>query len=291
MITLILERASRRLRFPAVLALIVVALSAITSVSQTYAPSSPAVAAPSSFEVTTVKRNRTEISSSRAEMSSGRFTASHVSLKSMIGYQAYSVPESRILGGPKWLNSERFDIQAKIDDSTAAQQKMLGREERKLQTQKMFQQLLADRFQLKVHWETRELPIYGLIVAKNGPRLDPAKDAESGSSTSIQNNQLTARSITMTDLAETLTQEMSRELGRVVVDKSGVEGRYDLALKWSPDLEGAGMDGRAEESAPPAGSAPSIFTAVQEQLGLRLESTRGPGEVLVIDHVEMPTEN
>jgi uncharacterized protein (TIGR03435 family) len=95
----------------------------------------------------------------------------------------------------------------------------------------------------------------------------------------------------MVEMAQTLTQELSRELGRVVIDKTWIVGRYDVALKWTPDTGTAPINNRIEDTAPPPDSGPSIFTAIQEQLGLKLESTNGPVQVLVIDHVEMPSEN
>jgi len=212
-------------------------------------------------------------------------------LKNLIQYQAYGIPEPRILGGPKWLTSERFDIEAKADSSTVDQLRTLGREQRKLQTQAMFQQLLADRFKLTVHWETRELPVYALVVAKNGPGRHESKESDGSSNTSTSSGQFTARGISMVEMALTLTQELSRELGRVVIDKTGIAGRYDVTLKWTPDTGTAPVNSGTEGIASSPDSGPSIFTAIQEQLGLKLESAKGPVQVLVIDHVEMPSSN
>lgn len=195
------------------------------------------------------------------------------------------------MGGPKWLGTERFDIEAKTDSATADQLRTLSRDQRWLQTQAMFQQLLADRFKLSVHWETRELPVYALVVAKNGPNLHEAKESDGGTHISASTGQFTAQGISMTDMARTLTQELSRELGRVVIDKTGIAGRYDVALKWTPETGTASISNGTEGAALPPDSGPSIFTAIQEQLGLKLESAKGPVQVLVIDHVEMPSEN
>ena len=155
----------------------------------------------------------------------------------------------------------------------------------------MFQQLLAERFKLAVHWETRELPVYAMVVAKKGPRLDPTKELDGHSGTSSNNGELTARGVTLAQMADVLTQELSRELGRVVIDKTGIQGRYDCALKWRPDTGEARRNDGTDGSVAPTDSGPSIFTAIQEQLGLKLESTKGPVQVLVIDRVEMPSEN
>ena len=189
------------------------------------------------------------------------------------------------MGGPKWLDSERFDIEAKVDGPAAEQMRTLSREQRKLQMQAMFQQLLADRFKLSVHWETRELPVYALVVAKSGPKLTAATKPDSGTSSS--NGQFMARGMTLAEISQSLTQELARELGRVIIDKTGIAGRYDVTLKWTPDADGASPDKGTEDTS----SGPSIFTALQEQLGLKLESTKGPVQVLVIDHIEMPSEN
>jgi uncharacterized protein (TIGR03435 family) len=155
----------------------------------------------------------------------------------------------------------------------------------------MFQQLLADRFKLTVHWETRELPVYALVVAKNGPSLHESKESDGSSHTSTSTGQFTARGVTMVEMAQTLTQELSRELGRVVIDKTGIAGRYDVTLKWTPDTGSGSINSGTEGTMPPPDFGPSIFTAIQEELGLKLESTKGPVQVLAIDHVEMPSEN
>ncbi len=279
---------------------ILAASMAVTSFGQTAAPSpataprsgltSVAGAAPV-FEVSTVKLNKSGSSGSHSSFDHGRFTATNVLLKNLMQYSAYGIPEPRILGGPKWLNSERFDIEAKIDSTTAEELRTLGRDQRRLEMQGMFQRLLADRFKLAVHWETRELPVYALVVAKNGPNLHLSKESGGNSGTSAGNGQFTGQGITLAEMAQALTQELSQELGRVVIDKTGIDGRYDVTLKWTPDTGAAGMDGGTESTAPPPDSGPSIFTAIQEELGLKLESTKGPVQVLVIDHVEMPSEN
>ena len=283
-----IERAGRKPGFIGTLLLIAAASSPIRSFGQTSAQ--PPAAASPVFDVTTVKLNKSGASGSHSSFDNGRFSASNILLKNLIEYQAYGIPEPRILGGPKWLNLERFDIEAKTDSSIADRLRTLGRDQRRLLTQAMFQQFLADRFKLTVHWETRELPVYALVVAKNGPSLHESKESDGNSGTSAGNGQFTARNVTMAEIAKTLTQELSRELGRVVIDKTGIAGRYDVALKWTPDTDTASTNNGTDASAPPD-SGPSIFTAIQEQLGLKLESTKGLVQVLVIDHLEMPSEN
>jgi uncharacterized protein (TIGR03435 family) len=208
-------------------------------------------------------------------------------------YDAYGIPGSRTLDGPKWLDSTRFDIEAKMDDSVADHLRTLARDQRRLETQAMFQQLLANRFKLAVHWETRELPVYALIVARKGPKLQPAKDSPEGTNISSSDSrsglQLTAKGLTLPQFAEALTQAVSRELGHDVIDKTEIEGRYDLTLKWTQDAGAVPI--ATTGAAALADSGPSIFTAVQEQLGLKLEPAKARVRVLVIDHAEMPSEN
>ena len=252
--------------------------------------SSQAVA-PFVFAVSTVKISKTGESGSGANMHNGTFTARNVALKNLMQYQAYGIPQQRIFGGPKWLDSTRFDIEAKPDSSVADELHKLGPEQRHLQIQAMFQQLLADRFKLVVHWETRELPVYALVAAKNGPALQKTTLPEGGSDISSNNGRLTAKGVSMEELCKVLTEDLSRDIGRVVIDKTGIAGRYDVAIKWTPETDAAAPNSGADATATAPDSGPSIFTAMQEQLGLKLESAKGPVQVLVIDHVEMPAEN
>jgi uncharacterized protein (TIGR03435 family) len=190
--------------------------------------------------------------------------------------------DHRWSGGPPWLNERRFDIQAKVDPSEF---KNLTLE----QGMAMLQKLLADRFKLVVHHETRAFPLYALVVAKNGPKLQEPRpeDLEHSPDGTVvcvhggRPHDLTFRGCDMQDLASNLTY--FSDLGRTVVDKTGLTGPYIFKLKWTPDNPSA--------SASPDPSAPSIFIALKEQLGLKLESTNGPLDTIVIDHVEMPSEN
>jgi uncharacterized protein (TIGR03435 family) len=274
------------------LLLIAAASFTITSLAQNSASPAASISATPSvvFEVAAIKLNQSGSGGSDSGMSNGRFSAKNVSLKSIMEHEAFSIPESRILGGPKWLSSTRFDVEAKMDDAAADHLQTLSKSARRLTTETMFQQLLAERFHLVVHWETRDLAVYALMVAKKGPKLQPTKESTGSSSTSSHTtrsgSQFTARGVTMAQLADALTQESSRELGRDVVDQTEITGRYDVSLEWTRDNV-ASVDG----AAPSGDSGPSIFTAIQEQLGLKLESAKAPVQVLVIDRAEMPSEN
>ncbi|MGB7264364.1 MAG: TIGR03435 family protein [Terracidiphilus sp.] len=205
----------------------------------------------------------------------GRLYATNVSLFTLIWW-SFEIPESRILGAPSWANSKRFDIEATADPSVDAQLKGLTSDAGRKEKEKMVQALLADRFKLATHTETRELPIYTLVVAKGGPKLGALQD--SGTSINRGSDRIEVQT---SNSVPTLAEQLSMIAGRDVVDQTGITGRYDLKLQWTPD------DG----TAPAADSGPSIFTALEEQLGLKLEPARGPVKVLVIDRVEMPSAN
>jgi uncharacterized protein (TIGR03435 family) len=149
----------------------------------------------------------------------------------------------------------------------------------------MMQSLLADRFKLTVHQETKEMPIYALVVAKNSPKLQPSKaeETEFGGS----RGQFLCQKVPMSMLAG----QLRRLLGRPVHDETGLTGEYDFKLEWTPDEPPANAGTAEARTAPPDRTGPSIFTALQEQLGLRLESRKGVVVVLVVDRVERPSEN
>ena len=271
-------------------------LAALAAPGQSAAPIAPPTpdsktiaSPPPAFEVAAIKPNKSGGGHSSSGFNNGRFTAQNVSVKILIQYDAYAIPGPQILGGPDWLGSQRFDIDAKVDDTTAERMDKLPYPQRNLLMHQLVQQLLADRFKLAVHWEQKEFPVYALVAAaKNGPGLHPAKDPNKDSRSS-NNGSLTDEGVTMTDLAQQMTQILSREVGRIVIDKTSLQGKYDLTLTWSPDNHSANFTNASADNAAPLG--PSIFTAVKEQLGLKMEATKAPVEVLVIDHIEAPSEN
>jgi uncharacterized protein (TIGR03435 family) len=243
---------------------------------------------PPAFEVSTVKQNKSGNTGFIFSFQNGRFTAWNASLMSIIEREAYGITDHQIQGGPKWLNSERFDIEAKTDSSVADELRTLQGDQRTLQEQLIIQRLLADRFKLATHWETRDLPVFALVVGKQRPNLHASTEPNGGPHTFLSTGQFTAQDRTLGEIARALTEQLSRELGRIIVDQTELKGRYDVTLKWTPDVGAAPMK---DDNASPAPSGPSIFTAIQEQLGLKLESTRTKVQVLVINHAEMPSEN
>jgi uncharacterized protein (TIGR03435 family) len=279
---------------------LVLLLTAISLTSQASAQTPSQSSAPDTptFEVAAIKLNNTGDGNSGTNFNGRIFTATNVSLKHLLT-GAYDISPSRILGGPKWLDSSRFDIQAKLDEATAAKLDKLSTADHRSANQAIFQQLTADRFGLKVHWETRELPIYALIPTKSGAKtetgfgsgLKPSKDPKGGSGTSSSGHnssvEFKATNVTLVELAQSLTNSAQDDLGRTVIDQTNIPGKFDITLTWTRESERSSRssDSSAQET------GPTIFTAIQEQLGLKLESTKGPVKVLVIDEASLPTEN
>jgi uncharacterized protein (TIGR03435 family) len=274
------------------------------------------------FEVASVKPNTS--GDGRVMMAfqpGGRFTATGVTLQ-MLMRNAYRLQDYQLIGAPDWMRSERFDVSAKGDGAVGPDQ-----------IQPMMRALLADRFKLVTHAETRELPIYALVPARSdgrlGPNLKPStvdcealgaargrggnvpvpppggagtstvplRGAQPGMalgrgagggpppcSTRLGPGSVTGSGIRLPQLATML----AGVAGRLVQDKSGLSGAFDIELSWTPDTGGARpLDGAPGPPAADTGGT-SLFTAVQEQLGLKLESMRAPVDVTVIDRVERP---
>jgi uncharacterized protein (TIGR03435 family) len=225
------------------------------------------------YDVVSIKPNKSGSGSLDIETRNHTYSATNISLKKLLE-SAYDIKEDLISGVSGPVASARFDIEAKIvEPDPDALRKFSA-------TQKgaMLLPFLMERFRLKAHTETKTLPVYELIVIKGGPKFkQSAGDSTGNRGTSIHNRELIAHDIPMTSLARTL----EGQLHRTVIDKTGLTGSYDLALRWSPD------DGSSAQT----DSAPLIFTALHEQLGLKLQPAKGPVETLVVDHAEMPSEN
>ena len=261
--------------------------------------------APSAFEVASIKPSPSSVRGATTMMwPPGRFMATNVSVSDLVAF-AYSAAnrppllKEQIIGGPSWTETDRFEIQARREG-----------ESNRETTQVMVRSLLADRFQLKTHDETRESPVFNLTVLKDGlkmktsadqgaanrqaappaaagqgqrrgaPNLAPARGAYGTMSTS-EGTTLKGNAVPISVLVDML----HGPAGRAVVDKTGLSGLFDFELKFTSVAPAPAQD-------PAAGAlGPSLFTAIQEQLGLKLESARGPGRFLVIDRVERPTED
>lgn len=206
----------------------------------------------------------------------GRFTAKNVNVKFLI-QQAYGVRDFQITGGPGWITTERFDIDAKADGAETPEQR-----------KPLMQALLKDRFKLEFHNETKDLPMYSLVVAKSGSKLKEAPAGGQGPQIRMGRGMINGQGMNM----QLLSMQLSNQLGRSVTDKTGLTGNYEVKLEWTPDPSEGGPRPPGAEGAPPVDTAgPTIFTALQEQLGLKLESQKGPVEMIVVDKIEKPTEN
>ncbi len=229
------------------------------------------------FEVATVKPNRSPDPNNEkgywraVKGDEVKITMRNGNLLTFIE-EAYGLKEYQIKG-PEWLKEERFDVVATASHVTRQQ---IGL---------MLQTLLKERFKMEVHHESKVLPVYALVVGKNAPKIQPVKaEGDSGVWNGI--GKLTAKKLSMAHFAEALSGQMDRP----VLDMTGLEGVFDFTLEYtSQNTQPLDAEGNA---APDLGSGPSIFTALQEQLGLKLESRKAPVEILVIDHAEkVPTEN
>jgi len=255
---------------------------------------------PPAFEVASIKENvSVSDSASVRAQPGGRVSVSNNSLRNIIR-NAYNVQNYQIIGGPDWINSVRWDIAAKAPDDAPPQQLLL-----------MLRTLLADRFKLVIRNETREMPIYALTLARPDGRLGsqlrpssadcaaifaaakakgetppPTTNGRPTCGTRTTRGSMTTTGVAMRDFARNL----GPFTGRPVLDKTGLTGAYDLDLTWTPEEAPPGPDGTAPP-APPSSDGVSLYTAVQEQLGLKLDAQRGPVDVLVIDSAQRPVEN
>jgi bla regulator protein blaR1 len=195
----------------------------------------------------------------------------------MLVMYAYDVRDFQILGGSNWVNSEPYDIVAKAEGNASRPQLRL-----------MLQSLLKERFKLELRRETKDAPIYELVVAKGGLKMqeDTTTPARRMGMTGV--GKLVAQRTLLAVFAEFL----GTIAGRPVVDKTGLSGTYTFKLEWTPDFGEGGLRGPGQpDVSPPNSNGPSLFAALQEQLGLRLQSMKGPVESLVIETAEKPTQN
>jgi uncharacterized protein (TIGR03435 family) len=234
------------------------------------------------YDAVSIKPNKAGNDNQSTDSSPGRYSASNTSLKSLIRYAWDLQSEDAVVGLPGWAESARFDIEAKADADSVAAMKKMKPDDASAMRRAMMQAMLIERFKLKLHGETRDLPVYLLQVAKGGSKLTAFDDSvltedgkSRGGSMGIDNGHMVAVGVPM----DNLTRTLSRRLHRIVVDRTGLKGKYDFTMDFPRD-DGAGdADG------------PSVFTVIQETLGLKLEGSKAPVPVVVVDGVEQPSEN
>ena len=243
-------------------------------------PPMPADAHPS-FEVATIKPSNPDQPGKAFRWQVDRFTTLNTTLGELIGF-AYDVQSKQVIGGPPWMDSKKYDLECKPD--------IAGTPSRD-QVREMLQKLLADRFQLKFHKEKQDLSAYVLTVSKAGPKMTKDTNDPNGLPGLFfrQLGFLTVRNATMGDFAHLM---QSAVLDRPVVDQTNLDGKWDFVLKWTPDeSQFGGMGIKVPPPADAADAPPPLFTAIQEQIGLKLDSGKAPVDVLVLDHVEEPSAN
>jgi bla regulator protein blaR1 len=252
------------------------------------------------FAVTSVKPNKTGCCVVGG-VGNGGGGGRDVTLKFLLAF-AYRLQQFQISGGPKWMDSDRFDVEGKADDPKASFD----------QLRLMLQSLLEDRFKLKLHRETKESRVYALVVGKGGPKIKlssdqlspdvngPAPPGAGPNRGAIRGGEgiLVGNAVTLSWFAASL----SPRVNRLIIDKTNLAGRFDIRLRWAPGPAELPFDSAGNKiprtiidmngvTVGPDSSGPSIFSAIQEQLGLKLESAKAPVEVLVIDHAEKPSPN
>jgi uncharacterized protein (TIGR03435 family) len=232
------------------------------------------------FEVAAIKPSKPDDEGQHYSTTNARFSMENYTLRRLI-LVAYGLKsESQITGGPDWMDKPAFDIVAKIDETEAARISNLKRNERLKEFGLLLQSLLADSFHLQVHQVERVMPVFALVVANSGAKLARSPTTHQRQNfSSMRSGHLEAKSTSMDAFAEHLTR-MPEAGEKVVLNRTGLEGDYDFKLDWAPDY-GSGV--------PPDAASPGLLTALQEQLGLKLESQKGSIKVIVVDSAAKPT--
>jgi uncharacterized protein (TIGR03435 family) len=235
----------------------------------------PAAVAPA-FEVTSIKPDKSGDPNFHIKIEDKRLTATNVTLQLLIR-KVYGVENNQISGAPNWLSSERYDIEAEVASSAADELRKaslsLSLDQFHQENERMLQALLSNRFKLALHREIRMIPVYELVISEDDPKLresDPASADSNLRVIQVESGRITGREVPIATLARIL----SEQLGRPVLDKTGLSNHYDITLQWEANSELPG---------------PAMSAALQEQLGLKLESQQISKEFLVIDHVEIPS--
>lgn len=231
------------------------------------------------YDVVSIKPSRTGDSGGMASLPDG-FEWRNANLWLLVQASYGIIMDSQVSGLPTWARSDFYNIEAKVDAATAERWKSIRPEERAAEEQQMMRSILADRCRFKAHQETKELPVYDLVIAKGGLKMKGAPADENPSESMTGSGRMTAHAVSVSIIALAFT----RTVGRMIVDKTGFgEKKFDFELNWAPDNQPVVDDS--------ASASPPLFAALQEQLGLKLVSSKGPVQILVIDHMERPSPN
>jgi uncharacterized protein (TIGR03435 family) len=236
---------------------------------------------PRPFDVSSVKPNTSGRGGFSMGPKNGRLTATNAPVLMLI-QQAFHMKDFQVSGGPGWLTSERYDVDAKMEKNDISDDDLWL----------SLQPLLIERFHLKFHRETKAMPVFALTVMKGGPKFGPHRESTEGNdqprlgwSVDSGKGKMTLTKISMARLADSL----GHQVARIVLDRTGLKGDYDLTMEWSPENHEGSLVGAIEEMTGLTG--PNIFEALQDQLGLKLESAKGPVQTIMIDSVERPSAN
>jgi len=232
------------------------------------------------IEVATIKPSKPDEQGFMLVFRGGRFQTKNVSLSKLLAF-AYGVHDKQMIGLPPWAETEKYDIDAKPDtDGSPNRQQFQG----------MVQKLIADRFRLTFHRDKRDLPVYVLSVAKTGAKLTKSENQDGHENFGLRGlGAITVRTATMSNFAAMMQETV---MDRPVIDETGLAGRYDFTLNWTPDdSQFGGLGGKLPPPTDNTNPPPNLYTAIQEQIGLKLEATKAPTDVMIIDHVEKPSEN
>jgi uncharacterized protein (TIGR03435 family) len=270
------------------------------------------------FDVATIKPSQDTSLGGAAGFTEDSYRARNMTIRFVIraAYDLWAGREEMVLGGPKWLDTDGYYITAKMDPAVADKLKKLTPDQRTLLQNQMLRALLADRFKLSIHREPKELPVYAMTIAKTGLKLHEAKPGDDYADATFPNADKfdgrpqagaifrvggggpTGNTMTIYGFGVSmpaLAKELGVMAGQTVQDKTGLAGNYDFALKWwtspmRPPSEGA-PDGQPASAASDPAGGPSLFSAIQQQLGLKLDSGKGAVQVVVIDHIDRPSGN
>jgi bla regulator protein blaR1 len=243
------------------------------------------------FDVVSIKRNHdtTANANINSPVMSDNMSITNLPVAMMISV-AYNLPlRDQLDGLPAWALNDRYDVVAKVAGADVTVFQKYGPEQRS----PMLQPVIEDRFKMKAHYGTKELPVYALVAAKGGSKLTSVEPVigpngmKSAGNINVTREGSTLKMRAVGIPIDIMLRVLSLQLGRTIENQTGLTGNYDFTMRWTPD-QGAGVSASNSEE---DSSAPSIFTALQEQLGLKLESTKGPVRVLVVDHIEQPSDN
>lgn len=274
---------------------LLIASIAITAHAHAHAQQTPTPAPTSSpakiptFDVISVKPNHSDLHGISLGYTPDGLRATNIPILFLIK-EAFALNDDQLFGIPDWVHSEKYDIDAKVGEADVPSMHTLTHDQRR----QMILEILTERFKLTYHRETRILPEYSLVIAKGGSKLQefhPGNDASGApkhaGQMKMSNGVITASGVPL----EPLTRFLSDRVGRPVLDKTGLTGNYDFTLQWADEGHDDPAHGPDAAASAAELSGPSIYTAVEEQLGLKLEPEKGPVQVLILDHIETPTQN